>query len=268
MARLALLAPFLALAACGLQKGGTLEETPDTGAPDVVTKDVVVDVTPDVAPCDSKQCPSDQYCVQGACAHLASCADILAADPTATSRPYAIKTPKMASPETVYCAMSIAEAPGGWTLFARTDVAGVAPFGWSSAQTDLNKANSAYAFDLKKDLKFTKGLIAVRSGALELDPAGPLLTFDFPQPFPGALGGSTIPTPNVKVARKDANCVGTSAPTALTLMGNTDSTDGYFFAEQANDAGFGITPKGFSSKILGCAADQNLNGRQILMFVR
>ncbi len=260
------------IAACGLQKGGTLEEVPDTsivdsGKPETVVPDVREDVTPS---CDPKSCPSDQYCTANGCDYLPSCEAILAKDPTATSRPYAIRTKVMKAPETavVYCVMDVPEAPGGWMLFARTDATATAPFGWTTAQPDLNAANAKYTFDLQKVPGLAHGMIAVRSGKLDIDPAGPILTFDFPSPFPGALGGSTTNTSNLKVVRKTTACPAANPPTALKVMGLTDATDRFFFGEQANELGVGILPNGFKANVTGCGTDFNLTGSQILLFVQ
>ncbi|CAN5120432.1 hypothetical protein BH09MYX1_BH09MYX1_53460 [soil metagenome] len=277
MSRLALLVPFLAFVACGLDKSGALEGPPDTGvvetgvdAPPDVVSDVISDVEPDVpAPCMQIACPSDQYCRSGACDYLESCDQILAAEPSSTSRLYAIRTASMSKlegPIVVACEMQLPEAPGGWTLFARTAANAVTAFGWNAVQSDISAAGP-YAFDLTKGLAFTHGLVAQRMGKLDIDPAGPLITFDFPKPFPGALGASTTPTSNLAVVRAAVTCTKTPAPSAFTLIGNTDQPL-YFFSDQGTDVMFGLTAKGFFAKTTGCDVDQNLNGKQAFLFVR
>jgi hypothetical protein len=269
MARFALVAPFVILTACGLQKAGGLDEEPDGSIVDASKPEIAIDAVI-VPTCDPKACPSDQYCTPDGCDYLPSCDAILAADPSATSRPYAIRTPLMKKPETAlaYCAMDIAEAPGGWMLFARTNASATGKFGWTVPQPDLLSANPVYTFDITKLPPLNRGLITVRQGVLQIAATGPLVTFDFPNGFPSGQGGSTLATPGLKVLRPDSTCQVSTPPLGLSVMGLTSQTDTMFFSD-APGAGYGIGPGGFVPHLASsCSYDQNLGGKQILLFVK
>lgn len=272
MARLALLAPFFVLAACGLQQSGGLPETPDTGIPDGGKPDVAADAGPDSpATCDSAKCPINQYCSDNQCQYLASCGAIHAASNVAESRIYDIHTPSMTPGKTVpvYCDMT--DVGGGWTLIASTVPNGTLPFGWGTPRNDPASKSDVYAVDLAIFATgfFKKAMIAVRktTPSVNLDALPPFITFDYPNV--GALGGTTTSTANVRVEVAASPCTTSDVPASLKLIGNTSLTTGYYFTSSTAISLVGITPTGFAaSDLTPCSGDHTLHGKQILLFAK
>lgn len=262
MARLALLAPIFAVAACSLEKSGGLTETPDTGIPDGGGPDVNPDVTPDAPTCGT--CAADEFCKAGVCTVLASCSEIHQIDGTAPTKVYFVKPSPNTTKLPVWCNMS--EAGGGWTLVASTFPSGAAPFGWGSPRSDpsVGIKTEPYVLDLR-GFTFTKGMITGRAGSSAPDVAPPVVTFDLP-PL-GPLGGSTIQTKGLTVVTPAAPCLKTDVPATLSTLGFTALTSSFYFSSSSALSDVGIFPDGFvSSDLSGCAGDQGMNGKQVLLF--
>lgn len=193
----------------------------------------------------------------------ASCAEILAANPSAPTGTHTIVRARDGAPIEVHCEMTL--DGGGWTLVARSAPGNEEMFGWGVATGALGNEGVAYSLDARDvGLPFTEILLAQREGfAMPVENA---YVVEVPEGFLEGYAGMAYEQPGARTVL--GSCEPPDGPEMLSWVGHTNDARRLFFRDAPDALPYGLQSNGLRTAYANCDQGGDLDQQQGAVFVR
>lgn len=192
-----------------------------------------------------------------------SCADVLAADPSATTGIHTILRASDDARIDVWCEMTL--EGGGWTLVGRSAMGPQVPFGWGVSRGTLGDEASPYSLDaIEAQLPFSQILVGTSEGFATLIEHAYVI--DVPAGFLEAYGDAAYEHDGADAVI--GGCMPPEGPAMLGFVGYTDDQSAFFFRDNADAMTYGLFSNRMWTLYDDCNQGGMLDGTQAALFVR